>query len=50
MRVAPAAVALATLALAACAPHAAAARVVELTDATFEHQTQAATGQTTGAW
>eukprot|EP00955_Chlamydomonas_euryale_P048588 354028-Chlamydomonas_euryale.AAC.5 len=24
--------------------------VIELTDATFEHDTQAATGQTTGVW
>jgi len=26
------------------------AKVIDLTDATFEHQTQASTGQTTGKW
>lgn len=26
------------------------ARIVELTDKTFEHDTQAASGQTTGVW
>jgi hypothetical protein len=30
--------------------HASGTGVVTLTDATFEHQTQAATGQTTGVW
>ena len=30
--------------------HSSFAAVIELTDVTFEHQTQASTGQTTGKW
>ena len=38
------------LVLLAVAGAAAQGEVVTLTDATFEHQTQASSGQTTGAW
>ena len=36
--------------LAIYSPLQASAAVVDLTDATFEHQTQSSTGQTTGKW
>jgi Thioredoxin len=38
------------LLVSACFPQGAMAEVISLTDATFEHQTQASTGATTGSW
>ena len=38
------------LSLMALLPHNSLANVIELTDVTFEHQTQSSTGQTTGKW
>mmetsp|Transcript_2006 Transcript_2006/g.2728 ORF Transcript_2006/g.2728 Transcript_2006/m.2728 type:complete len:209 (-) Transcript_2006:281-907(-) len=39
-----------SLILTACLIHASTGEIVSLNDATFEHQTQASTGMTTGSW